>query len=344
MTSSPPSFSLSPFLRAWLLVVLALSAAGLRAQELSILYGGTALTGLRSSTYAYAVDYNQQLFRNLSGSISWINEGHLPGHHRDGTAAELWLELPVFKERFTLSAGAGGYYYYDTQPTATGDSINVHGTAPILSLSATAYFADRWFARALYNRIQPRDNFHSDTLLLGVGYWFGRGNRPRAGRLGSEPEEKHYVTDNEFTVFTGTSVVNASGNLKGESYAAEYRRGLLPHLDGSVSFTYEGDPRIVRRSGVGVQVWPVNTFFNHRIAVGLGLGAYVYIDNKHLGPSRQLAPGLSVNTPAVAPLISPTFAVRLSESWLVRLMMHRVVTNYNRDSDVFLVGAGYRWR
>ena len=33
-----------------------------------------------------------------------------------------------------------------------------------------------------------------------------------------------------------------------------------------------------------------------------------------------------------------------SDQWLARVVWDRVVTNYNRDSDVFLLGVGYRWR
>ncbi len=88
----------------------------------------------------------------------------------------------------------------------------------------------------------------------------------------------------------------------------------------------------------------MNTFLKSRISVGIGIGVYVYIDNKHPGASRQLPVGVSINTPALAPLISPTFAVHLSDNWLIRVVWDRVMTNYNRDSDVFLLGAGYRWR
>ena len=38
-----------------------------------------------------------------------------------------------------------------------------------------------------------------------------------------------------------------------------------------------------------------------------------------------------------------TFSVRLSERWVLRTVFDRVTTNYNRDSDIFLVGLGYRW-
>jgi hypothetical protein len=35
--------------------------------------------------------------------------------------------------------------------------------------------------------------------------------------------------------------------------------------------------------------------------------------------------------------------VRLSEHWIIRAVFDRVTSSYNRDSDIFLVGLGYRW-
>ena len=321
-----------------------LGVARLGAQELSFLAGGTDTLNLRSSTYSWEIDYRQHVFEYLSGSVSWINEGHLVGHHRDGTAGQLWLDLPIDHGRYALSAGAGVYYYYDTEPDGMGGSLDIHGSAPIYSLSATAYITNRWFARFLINRINPRDDFRTNTALLGVGYWFGQEKHPTPGKLGAPAEEAKYVSGNELVLYGGKSVVNTLESQHGASFAAEYRRGLSRHLDGSVSYIYEGNPQIVRRSGIGLQAWPVNTFFDSRVIVGLGLGVYVYVDNKHLGTSRQLPVGGTFNTPAMAPLISPTIAYTFSDSWLARFTWHRVVTNYNRDADVFLLGVGYRWR
>lgn len=337
------SRSLAYFPLLFCLVILPGTIA-LRAQEVSFLVGGAGTPNLRSSSFSWDIDYCQHIYKYLSGSVGWINEGHIVGHHRDGTAAQLWLDSRWLDDRVIFSAGAGAYYYFDTVPLGAGDSADLHGTAPIYSFSATAYVTDRWFARLLINRINPSDDFHSNTALFGAGYWFGRSKRPTPGKLGASPVEARFVTGSELTAYAGRSVVNVSHSEHGVAFAGEYRHGLSRHLDGTVSFIYEGDPKVTRRSGLGLQAWPVNTFFNERVTVGIGLGVYVYIDNKHSGPSRQLAVGASVNTPAMAPLISPTFAVRMNDSWLVRVVWDRVVTNYNRDSDVFLLGAGYSWR
>jgi hypothetical protein len=155
--------------------------------------------------------------------------------------------------------------------------------------------------------------------------------------LGDAPAEYSYVTENEVTVFGGQSVVNTFLSQTARAFAAEYRTGLMTHVDWTLSAIYEGDPEIIRRSGVATQLWAVNTFFHERIAVGAGLGPYIYLDHKNPVNPDQTIPA------SVAPLASLTFSVRLSDHWIARLVFDRVLSNYNRDSDIFLVGLGYRW-
>ena len=329
----------SPSRLLWLFSLLGLLCAAslLRAQELTLLGGITSKENFGRSTSTWQIDYRQVFHKNFAGSIAYINEGHLPGHHRDGDAAELWFRLPLFEDRMSLAVGAGGYYYYDTQTLADGSSADVHGTSPIYSLSATGYFSNRVFYRVIFNRITPNKDITVTTAAVGVGFWFGRDRKPTPGKLGDSPEEKAYVTENELTVFGGQSVVNTLFSETARAYAAEYRRGLTSHVDATVAFIYEGDPEIIRRSGLALQVWAVNTFFDERISVGVGVGPYFYIDHKN--PRT----GNSWDPTTIAPIFSLTFAAHLSEHWLTRITWERVVSSYNRDSDVFLVGLGYRW-
>jgi hypothetical protein len=325
--------------RTWTLSALLLLCAGLKveAQELTFLGGYLPETSTERSTYTWQVDYRQDFYRNFAASLAYINEGHLRAHHRDGTAWELWARLPLDQNRFSLSAGLGAYYYFDTQPLPGGDTLDVHGAALIYSFSATAYLSDRWFGRLMINRISPAHQIKVDTVTAGVGFWFGRDKKPTPGQLGDAPDEYHYMTDNELTVFGGQSVVNTFLSQKARAYALEYRRGLFPHADWTVSGVYEGDPEIIRRSGLATQLWAVNTFFNDRVTVGAGLGPYFYLDHKHPPASNQRIPA------SIAPLASLTVSTRLSDHWTLRLIFDRVMTNYNRDADIFLLGFGYRW-
>jgi hypothetical protein len=322
------------------LLALALSSAalGLRAQELSVL-GGVATTGaFDASTKAWEVDYRQDIFRNLDASIAYINEGHFSDHKRDGTAWEGWFNLPVFKGRVAFSAGAGVYYYFDTQPLPGGNAADVHGTAPIFSVAATGYVSDRWFYRLMVNRISPRSDIQTTSAEFGVGYWFGPNRRPEGAVPDQGAPEPDYVTEPQLTGFGGQSIVNSLYDEKAWAGAVEYRQGILPHLDGTASLIYEGDPKTVRRSGAALQLWPVNTFLDKSTSVGIGVGPYIYIDRKHPVVDTRESPA------AVAPLVSLTIARRLAQSWIARLVWDRVTSNYNRDSDIFLLGLGYSWR
>jgi hypothetical protein len=320
-------------------LAFALCCAGgrLQAQELDVLYGAMRTEGPARSSYSYQVDYRQDFYRNFAASVGYTNEGHVPGHYRDGTSLEAWARLPWAQNRLALSLGAGAYYFYDTEQAPGGGSADVHGTAPIVSLAATGYLSDRWFCRAMVNRIMPSNDTKVTTAAVGVGFWFGRDGKPTPGALGDAPDERHFVSGDEVTVFGGQSVVNTFFNPKGRAYALEYRRGVLAHVDWTASLIYEGNPEIIRRSGVATQAWAVNTFFDDRVAVGIGLGPYFYIDRKH-----PAADGSNATT-AVAPLGSLSLSSQLSAHWSVRLMADRVTSNDNRDADIFLAGLGYRW-
>jgi hypothetical protein len=322
------------------LAALLLLATGLKlsAQELTLLGGILPRTDSERASYTYQLDYRQDFDRNFAASIAYLNEGHLRRHHRDGTAWQAWARLPLFDERMAISFGLGGYYFFDTQPLPSGDTLNVHGTAPIYSLSATGYLSNRWFYRLLFNRITPNHQINVNTMMVGAGLWLGQGQKPRQGRLGDAPEEYSYVTENELTLFGGQSVVNTFFSQSARAYAGEYRRGLVPHVDWTVSAIYEGDPEIIRRNGLATQLWFVNTFFNERLTVGGGLGPYLYLDHKNSARTGNVSPA------ALTPLASLTISTKLSDHWIARLVFDRVMTSYNRDADIFLIGLGYRWQ
>jgi hypothetical protein len=288
------------------------------------------------SSYSWQIDYRQNFHPNFAGSFAYINEGHVPGHHRDGDALQIWGCLPFDNGRVSLSLGAGAYYFYDTQVSPLGGSADVHGTAPIYSAALTTYFSDRWFARLMVNRISPSSEIQTTTASVGLGYWFGQDLRPKPGKLGDAPAMKEYVTENEIIAYGGQSIVNTFFSEKARAYAVEYRRGLAAHLDWTLSGIYEGDPQIIRRNGLATQVWAVNTFFNERVFVGAGLGPYFYIDHRH-PRTGQTVPA------AIAPIVTFTLGWQLSEHWITRLAWNRVVTTNSRDSDIILLGLGYRW-
>ena len=337
---------MSPPRLTWLaLALLSITGPGgrLGAQEFSFLAGAMNTPDVKpnGNSYSWQMDYRHGLYRNLEFSLAWINEGHVLGHHRDGNAFELWYRLPIYANRFRLSFGAGPYYYYDTEPVpgSSTDSVNLHGTAPILSVSAEGEIYHRWFWRAMVNRINPSAEMKTNTAVVGVGYWLGKESGLPKGNLPGILEGADSGAGgakNEFTVFGGWSVVNTLFSESAWACGAEYRRNIASNLDGTVSYIYEGDPHVVRRSGAGLQLWPVAKAFGDRFEVGFGIGTYIYIDRKHpSGPDQK-------TQAALAGLVSPMVSCRLNDDWFVRLIWNRVITNYSRDADIWLLGIGYR--
>src|SRR6185503_3683394 len=71
-------------------------------------------------TVGWALSYTHDLARHLSASFSYLNEGHVPGHHRDGFVPQLWLGSgELLARRFSLAAGIGPYHYFDTVPASS---------------------------------------------------------------------------------------------------------------------------------------------------------------------------------------------------------------------------------
>ncbi len=119
------------------------------------------------------------------------------------------------------------------------------------------------------------------------------------------------------------------------SLSIEYRRRLAQNLDWSLSWFYEGDNRLIRRHGLASQVWAVKDFTDERLTLGFGVGAYCAVD-------RQAG-----HTPDGDRIISAigtlTGSYRFDPQWSARISWNRIVTDYNRDTDVILGGIGYRF-
>lgn len=323
----------------WLMVFLALLLPRVAAaQELSYLVGHTELTNTSDSSYGWEIDYRQPFHRNFGFSVSWINEGHLAGHHRDGWSPRVWAHTTFFERRLRVSGGVGYYRYYDTQPAGAVGVLNVHGDAAIVSASATYYLGRRWLARFEVDRITARHDVNTNAYLLGLGYqfWQTRLERPKATGAHRDPPSPQ-TTDNELMLFVGRTIVNTLESEKSTARGAEFRHGVGRYWDWSLSWINEGDPQVIRRNGVASQVWLVRAFAHEKIALGVGAGAYYFLDAKHQpGPGEQ-------GHRAVAGLVSLTANWRLSDRWFTRLNWNRVATTDNRDSDVIVVGAGFRW-
>ena len=168
----------------------------------------------------------------------------------------------------------------------------------MVSLAATTYLYDRVYLRFMFNRIMPSHDIRMNSLIAGLGFRLGTGDRPVP--LTSEEPVDRETTPNEPTLSYGQSTVNT---FRSETAAAvQFRHGSFPYLDAAVRWIYGGDPKIIRRNGVAAQSCPVNTFLigNQHSGVGMGLGTHGYIDRKGHAPAggeqpdRPGLPGVAV--------------------------------------------------
>ncbi len=317
------------------LLCVLLQPAVAHALDASLLAGATDSVDTDEATYGWQLDFRKKLVYPFAVSLAWINEGHFRDHHRDGPAAQLWGRLPVWNGRISFAFGGGAYRYFDTRPQANGLSNNVHGFAPIVSLSVSYFTETPWFVRLTANHIHPAGDIDTNSLLLGLGYHLGRGRaeEPAARRpVGDSPP---WTTGSELTPFLGATIRNDLESRAGIAAGIEYRRGFAPNLDWTVSWLNEDNPRGIRRNGLAAQVWLVDSFIRRRIVLGIGAGVYTFYD-------RTPPPGTHGRVD-LAGIVTMTAGCRLAGRWIARASWNRVMTDDDRDSDVIVLGAGYGW-
>jgi len=317
-------------------VCIAFGAASVNAhaQQFSLLAGPLRSGG--HNTYSWQASYGEGLGRYAAWSFSWLNEGHIPDHHRDGQTVQIWGRLPLWNDRLELSAGAGPYRYFDTsQAKAGGDYANTHGWGGVFTLRAAYYFDSRWIAEMRLNRVQAFGGPDTTALIFGIGYQLDapEGPGPRAHPV---PRTTN-VTNNEVTVMVGTTILNSPDSESNLAESIEYRRGLWRYADFTASYLHEGGHVQSRRDGIAMQLWATRAFFDDRLALSIGAGPYLSITQNDDLPQDRTGDG------RFSGLVSVSASYRFSQHWLARVTWNRMVTRYDRDADIIEAGVGVRF-
>jgi hypothetical protein len=316
------------------IIMIAFATCPAWAQELTVLGGSMQDVKTHDHSYSWQLEFLEGLADHFAFSISYLNEGHVTDHHRDGFTVQAWTRTNVLDRRLSLSAGLGPYYYLDTKAaTAGADYTNDHSWGGILSLAATWYHGDRWLFQLRANWVETGRNIDTLSTLLGIGYRLD--SPPSPGQHQNTPHHEETARRNEITVFLGRTIVNSFGSEPSVAASIEYRRGLLPYMDWTVSWLHEGENSLIRREGLITQLWAVNEFFDGRLNLGLGGGAYLAVD-RYRDPEKYGA-----SDDLVAGIVTLTAGYRFVPQWGIRVSWQRIVTDYNRDTDVILAGIGY---
>ena len=288
------------------------------------------------NSYSWQIEYLHGLGEHGAATLSYLNEGHVPDHHRDGIALQFWRRANLYDRRLSLAVGAGPYFYFDTTGTmADGTFRDRHDWKGMASMSATWYLENRLVLEFRTNWVVLGGNYDSLSALAGIGYQLD--SPPSPGPLDNAPKRSNKTTGNELTLFLGQTIVNSFDSESSIATSIEYRHGLFRHLDWTVAWLYEGNNRLRRRNGLTTEFWGVREFLDDRLAIGFGAGAYCALD--HYGDLLQ---GVVKNR-TLSGIVSLTGSYRINPDWDLRVTWNRVVTNYSSDTDVILGGVGYRF-
>ncbi|HET6419200.1 MAG TPA: hypothetical protein VFG19_03530 [Geobacteraceae bacterium] len=305
--------------------------APVTAGELSLLGGYGWMNNPVQKTFAWQIQYMEGLGEHFAYSLSYLNQGHFIEHHRDVHAANLWFRTNLADRHLSLGVGAGPLFYYDTiHPSNGGPATDFHGWGTMTSVAATWYTESRLLFQVQGYWVRGGQSFNTLSALAGIGYQLD----PPPGDQGPDVRGTHQgenTTENELTIFGGQTTVNIPGPGHSGAMALEYRRGIWRYLECTLRALYEGRSGLIDRYGATGQLWLAKQFLNDRIALGAGFGGYLAIDG------RQNSDFFA------SEVVSMSGSYRVSRHWLARITWDRIITSYNRDSDIFLGGIGYRF-
>ena len=319
------------------LVLLAAGGFGLfpdaAAQEIFGLAGAmTADSPQGGNSYAWLISYQQELGEHLAASFTYQNEGDVPSHHRDGHSLQLWAKARAFSPRLSFAAGVGPYRYYDTTVESSADTTdysNAHGYGVLYSATATWNATGRWLYQVRLDHVETKNSIDTTELLFGVGYKLDQDD----ASVYRASESRAAAKRDEVAFFAGVTYVNSFDDDRAAAASIEYRHAFGPVFRGSIAWLHEGDAHLVGRYGVVTQGWYEPSFFNDRFTLGVGLGVYVAVDEDREGDHGAFAAGM----------FTMTASYRMGRDWTARFSWNRVLSNYDRDSDILLLGLGYRF-
>jgi hypothetical protein len=298
------------------------------AQDASLLAGGMQVDRSGEQSFAVNLSYTQRMGTYTAASVEYTNEGHPHLHHRDGLSPQLWLHTAVPERGFSFAVGAGPYYFFDTTTGggALADYRNEHGWGAMVNFSAKYHLQRGSYVEARLSRIHGRVEHDSTLVMVGMGYEL----RDLPHEVKAENADSG---ENLVMLLAGRSIVNSFKSEKATSTGIEYRHTISPNAEWSVIAMNEGRIGVAERKGVSGQLWLLRPF-TARTVLELGLGGYVMRDqidrdNVREEPKTHFAPIASIG-----------MRWRLTPDWRAQLSWSRVITDYHRDSDVFLVGAG----
>ncbi len=313
-------------------VILAALAGRAAAEEVTGFKGATDTDDHTSGSYSWQLEYRQLLSPSVNATFSYINEGHIPGHHRDGVAVQVWAVTPRWHNRLDLSLGIGPYFYSDTQADVYAPWFrDYHGVGEILTGSLTYRWDNGWFARLNLAEIHTPGDESTHALVLGAGYSLDRLAESLSGAFdnGSAP-----FSGSELGCFAGQTIDNSLSSPRSGNLGVEFRQGVAQHFELSAAWLKENDAG-GHREGLAAEFWVVDPLVNRTVTLGVGAGAYLAVTEQQTSEAPMTA--------TVEGVVSMTASWRFYGPLLARITWTRSVTSDDHDRDIIMAGLSWRW-
>ena len=175
----------------------------------------------------------------------------------------------------------------------------------IHSIESIADLSIRYFINDNYYTKLTINQTKNTSLLVGIGYNFNES---------SKDIENKYSKNNEISIFKGQSILNKASCPTTSTSSIEYNHNINNHMDFTTSFINENI-----RQGITSQIWVTNTINSFTFKAGIG----PYETSK-------------LNT-----LTSFQIIKKLNKSYSIKALFDRVITDNNKDADIFMLGIGY---
>ncbi len=300
--------------------------------------GGLKGTETEGQTYSWRMEYRRPFTSNGWGvGIGWLNEGHLPDHHRDGQAFQVWKYWQPEQGKLMLGLGAGLYHFYDTTPDGLGGYRDDHGNRGLFTLSTLyAFGADgRWVGMLEYNRTAGASDPQTAALLLGLGYRIGKPFHQTV----AAPTDAMIALNRSVNVYVGKAIQNSFSSESDSGYQLEYRRNFRPTWEWSAAYSNEGVLGTFQRDGLVLQAWYGDWFHDQRFKIAVGAGPYIS-NTRDIDPVNRTTLDRQVR---VDGRITVLVSFRVGQQCLASLAWNRTATADNKDTDLIVLGLGYGW-
>ncbi len=205
---------------------------------------------------AWGISYRKLFSPYFAASLAYLNDGHFPGHHRDGVTGEVWLPINISRH-LSISAGGGPFYYYDTvEARNTGGYADAHGWAWMASLDAIYQpWLSGWekhlFFEARLDHTAPTRSIETTSIGLGIGYrGFSDVHEAAEAHDNANPSAVGGFAANEIVASYWKTVVNSFSSQTARAEEIEYRRKIWSEVRASIGFLNEGDAQLIRRNGI----------------------------------------------------------------------------------------------